>query len=49
MLRKVVYILLLISFIAIVVYKPNATSEPAANPLDPAKEDLSRVDYPSQA
>ncbi len=49
MLRKVVYILLLISFIAIVVYKPNATSEPSANPLDPAKEDLSRVDYPSQA
>lgn len=49
MLRKAIYILLLISFVAIVVYKPNATSEPTASPLDPAKEDLSRVDYPSQA
>ena len=32
----------------IVVYGPLATSEPGANPLDPAKEDLSRVDFPSQ-
>ncbi len=33
---------------AIVVYGPLATSEPGPNPQDPAKEDLSRVDFPSQ-
>lgn len=33
---------------AIVVYGPLATSEPGANPLDPAKEDLTRVEFPSQ-
>ncbi|KAF0221744.1 MAG: ErfK/YbiS/YcfS/YnhG family [Geobacteraceae bacterium] len=49
MLKKVVVILALISFVAIVIYEPEATSEPAANPRDPAKEDLSRVEYPSLA
>jgi len=38
---------LVISF-AIVIYQPAGTSEPGANPLDPAKEDLTRVEYPSQ-
>jgi len=33
---------------AIVLYQPAGTSEPGANPLDPAKEDLTRVEYPSQ-
>ena len=47
MLRKIALILAVISFAAIVVYKPDATSEPAANPNDPSHEDLSRIDYPS--
>lgn len=49
MLRKIVLALAAISFVAIVVYKPDATSEPAASPADPAREDLSRVEYPSLA
>jgi len=32
----------------LVIYQPAGTSEPGANPLDPAKEDLTRVEYPSQ-
>ncbi len=31
-----------------ILYSPSKTAEPGANPLDPAKEDLSRVEYPSQ-
>lgn len=31
----------------IVLHSPSAVSDPAANPADPAKEDLSRVVYPS--
>ena len=49
MLRKVLFFLVLVVLIAIVVYNPEATSEPAASPQDPAKEDLSRVEYPSLA
>jgi len=30
------------------LYSPSSTAEPGPNPLDPAKEDLSRVEYPSQ-
>jgi hypothetical protein len=48
MLRKILLILTLISIAGIVVYAPAATSEPAASPVDKAKEDLSRIDYPSQ-
>lgn len=48
MLRKILFILMAVSFAAIVVSKPAATSEPAASPQDTAKEDLSRFDYPSQ-
>lgn len=53
MLRKLLRVLLLLIvctlFTSIVVYKPLATSEPAANPKDPAREDLTRVEYPSHA
>ncbi len=30
------------------LYSPSSTAEPGPNPLDPAKEDLTRVEYPSQ-
>lgn len=33
---------------AISVYKPSLLADPSANPLDPAKEDLTRVEFPSQ-
>jgi hypothetical protein len=49
MLRKTVFVLVALFAAAILVYKPAATSEPAASPQDKSKEDLSRVDYPSQA
>lgn len=42
------YILAFAIVAAITVHRPSLTAEPAANPLDPAKEDLSRVMYPSQ-
>ncbi len=35
-------------FSAITVHNPSLTAEPGANPLDPAREDLTRVEYPSQ-
>ena len=47
MLRKISFVLFMIVFTAIVVYKPATVSEPAASSNDPAKEDLTRVDYPS--
>jgi len=49
MLGKVLFFISLIVLATIVVYNPLATSEPGANPLDPAHEDLSRVEYPSLA
>ncbi len=48
MLRKILLILMAISVATIVVYEPAETSEPAASPSDPAREDLTRVEYPSQ-
>jgi L,D-transpeptidase catalytic domain len=36
-------------FTAIVVNSPLVVSEPGANPKDPAREDLTRVEYPSLA
>lgn len=48
MLRKILFILTTILFVAILVHDPDATSEPAASPADPAKEDLSRLEFPSQ-
>ncbi|HBG07240.1 MAG: hypothetical protein A2075_01715 [Geobacteraceae bacterium GWC2_58_44] len=49
MLRKVLFLIVLVVLSSIVVYNPLATSEPAANPKDPAREDLTRVEYPSLA
>jgi hypothetical protein len=49
MLRKLFFVLMVISFAVIVLYRPDAISEPGANPQDPAREDLSRVEYPSLA
>ncbi|TWJ18791.1 L,D-transpeptidase family protein [Geobacter argillaceus] len=47
--RRVTVLFLAMTILsAIVVYGPLATSEPGPNPQDPAKEDLSRVDFPSQ-
>ncbi|BBA70081.1 L,D-transpeptidase [Geobacter sulfurreducens] len=48
MIRRLAVVIALIILAAIVVHEPDITAEPAASPLDPAKEDLSRVDYPSQ-
>ena len=49
MCRKVLFFIVLIVLSAITVYNPTATSDPGANPLDPAREDLSRFEYPSLA
>lgn len=49
MLRKFSVFLFVAVAFSIVVYNPAATSEPAANPRDPAREDLTRVEYPSLA
>ncbi len=42
-------LLLITIFSAIVIHDPKAVSRPAASPLDPAKEDLTRIEYPSLA
>ncbi len=49
MFRKILFFLFVAVAFSIVVYNPCATSEPSANPEDPAKEDLTRVEYPSLA
>ena len=49
MLGKIAFFLVAVTFAAIVVSKPAATSEPAASPEDKGKEDLTRIEYPSQA
>ena len=49
MLHKIAFFLTAVLFAAIVVSKPANTSEPAASPRDRAREDLTRVEYPSQA
>lgn len=49
MLRRTGFFFALFVFLGIVVYNPLATSEPGANPKDPAREDLTRVEYPSLA
>ena len=49
MFRKLLIICIIVISTAFLLYKPGATSEPAAIPDDPAKEDLSRVEYPSLA
>ena len=45
--RLLIASVVLAVFVPLVVYRPDATSEPAASPEDPAHEDLSRVEYPS--
>jgi len=47
MIRKLAYVIALLIFGAIVIHRPGSTADPAASPVDGAKEDLSRVDYPS--
>lgn len=48
MLRAFALIPAVLIFSAIVLHEPGSVSDPAANPLDPAKEDLTRIYYPSQ-
>ncbi len=48
MIRFLPYLFATALFATILFVNPARTAEPAANPLDPAKEDLSRVEYPSQ-
>lgn len=48
MLRILQVIIPCVIIAAITLCKPSKVSEPGANPLDPAKEDLTRVEYPSQ-
>ncbi len=45
--RLFVNLLALLLAFWIVVYEPSTVSEPGASPLDPAKEDLARIVYPS--
>jgi hypothetical protein len=49
MLRNIWFVIIVISFTVIVLHEPGITSEPGASPEDPAREDLSRVEYPSLA
>jgi hypothetical protein len=48
MIKKLVIVVSVILGFAMMVYGPTATSEPGPSPEDKAKEDLTRVDYPSQ-
>lgn len=48
MIRKVIIIVAVLLGFASMVYGPRATSEPGPSSEDKAKEDLTRVDYPSQ-
>ncbi|WP_243371515.1 L,D-transpeptidase [Geotalea sp. SG265] len=47
MLKKLLFVVVVVLVAGIVCYKPSATSDPGANPEDPAKEDLTRIHYPS--
>lgn len=47
MIRKLAYIIAVVIFSAIVLKDPGSTADPGASPADNAKEDLSRIDYPS--
>ena len=49
MFSRYLLILVLFLFSAVIIVRPGATSEPTANPKDPAREDLSRIEYPSVA
>ncbi|GFO58192.1 transpeptidase [Geomonas silvestris] len=47
--RKLPHLLVIVLFGLIVVYEPKSTSVAGPNPKDPAREDLTRVEYPSHA
>ena len=50
MLHRVIYLIVGVAIIlAAAVYDPKSTADPAASPADRAKEDLSRIEYPSLA
>jgi L,D-transpeptidase catalytic domain len=49
MLRAIFKLLMILAVIAAVFYKPSSVSGPGASVSDPAREDLSRVEYPSLA
>jgi len=48
MYKSFIVIVAILIISAITLYKPSVTADPGANPLDPAREDLTRVEYPSQ-
>ncbi|WP_298435336.1 L,D-transpeptidase [Geobacter sp.] len=48
MIRSLAPFLSLVVFSAIVVHEPASISVPGASPADRAREDLTRIDYPSQ-
>lgn len=45
--RIILPLIVLLVLAVITLQKPSLLAEPAANPKDPAKEDLTRVEYPS--
>lgn len=46
--RRIIPVIVALTVLAaLTLQKPSLLAEPAANPKDPAKEDLTRVDYPS--
>jgi hypothetical protein len=47
MIQILKYLIPAVLLVSIVVHGPMSTDDPAASPADRAKEDLSRVDYPS--
>ncbi|WP_439645349.1 hypothetical protein [Geotalea toluenoxydans] len=47
MFRKLLFFSLVVLVAGVVCYKPSATSDPGANPDDPAREDLTKIHYPS--
>jgi len=46
--RIIPVVLALVIISTALLYSPSSTAEPGPSPLDPAKEDLTRVEYPSQ-
>lgn len=49
MFRNILFVIVVILISVVFLYKPGATSDPEASPEDPAREDLTRIEYPSQA
>ncbi len=50
MLHRIIYLIAGVAIIfAAAVYDPKSTADPAASPADRAKEDLTRIEYPSLA